>query len=120
MAGERGGGGARRAAERERLPYGRRQCFGRLDRPAMQPRPARPYEYAEWRYVKPGIDYHVEVERRFYSVPHTLAGQRLEARITATGADRAGRRLVVVLHGPGCAEPIERRRSFTVPRRSSP
>ena len=88
----------------QRLPYSRRELFERLDRPAMQPLPARPYEYAEWRYVKPGIDYHVEVERRFYSVPHTLAGQRLEARITATGVElfHRGRRVAVhPRHGSG-------------------
>lgn len=73
----------------QRLPYSRRALFERLDRPAMQALPAQPYEYAEWKYVKPGIDYHVEIARRFYSVPHALVGRRLQARITATTVEAA-------------------------------
>ena len=30
------------------------------------------------------IDYHIEVDKHFYSVPHGLRGQKLDARITAT------------------------------------
>ena len=36
---------------------------------------------AYFKTVKILIDYHVEVERHRYSVPQTLAGQKLEARI---------------------------------------
>ncbi len=39
---------------------------------------ATDFEYAEWRHAKPGIDYHVEVDKRFYSVPHALIGQVLD------------------------------------------
>ena len=62
----------------------RKDLFESIDRPALNALPAEPYEYAEWRKVKPGIDYHVEVEKRLYSVPHTLIGQVLELRLTAT------------------------------------
>ena len=81
----------------QRLPYSRRELFERLDRPAMSPLPQQPYEYAEWKAVKPGIDYHVEVDKRLYSVPHNLVGQRLEARLTATGVEvfHKGQRVAV-------------------------
>ena len=46
-----------------------------LDRPALRPLPETPYEYAEWGTGKAGIDYHVQVDYSFYSVPHTLARQ---------------------------------------------
>lgn len=88
----------------QRLPYSRRALFERLDRPAMQALPAQPYEYAEWKYVKPGIDYHVEIARRFYSVPHALVGRRLQARITATTVEvfhKAERVAVHPRHGSG-------------------
>jgi transposase len=32
--------------------------------------------------VRASIDYHVEVDRHYYSVPYQLAGQKLEARFT--------------------------------------
>jgi transposase len=66
-----------------RLPGSRQTMFEELDRPALRPLPARPYEYAEWLTAKVNIDYHVEVERHWYSVPHQLVGQRLDIRITA-------------------------------------
>jgi transposase len=60
----------------------RRALFERFDRPALAPLPAAPYEYAEWRRCRVGLDYHVEVDRHFYSVPHPLLRQEVEARIT--------------------------------------
>ena len=62
----------------------RQDLYEALDRPALRSLPAEDYEYAEWRHAKPGIDYHVEVDKRFYSVPHALVGQTLDLRITAT------------------------------------
>lgn len=61
----------------------RKDLFEQFDRPALKPLPTTEYVYAEWRKTKPGIDYHVEVDRRFYSVPHALVGQVLDLRLTA-------------------------------------
>lgn len=54
-----------------------------LDRPALQPLPARPYEYAQWKCAKVHPDYHIEVERAYYSVPYRHIGARVEVRLTA-------------------------------------
>jgi len=54
--------------------------FEALDRPAMRPLPATPYVYAEWKRVRAAFDYHVDVDRHYYSVPHALVGQELWAR----------------------------------------
>lgn len=66
-----------------KLKQSRRQLFEALDRPAALPLPARPYEYAEWRKVRVNVDYHVQLERHFYSAPFQLIGQTLDARLTA-------------------------------------
>lgn len=55
-----------------------------LERPALKPLPDTEYEYAEWKLVRVGIDYHVEVEDFYYSVHHALIRQQVDARITAT------------------------------------
>jgi transposase len=68
----------------KQLPGSRRSLFEALDRPALKPLPARPYEYATWRLAKVNVDYHVEAERHWYSVPHQLVGQRVDVRLTAT------------------------------------
>jgi transposase len=61
----------------------RRQLFDELDRPALMRLPDEPYEYAEWKRCRVNLDYHVEIAKHYYSVPHSLARQEVEARITA-------------------------------------
>jgi transposase len=41
-----------------------------------------PYEYAEWKKATVHIDYHVEVDHHYYSVPYPLVGQRVDVRLT--------------------------------------
>ena len=69
----------------QKLPGSRASAFAEIDAPALQPLPAQRYEIAHFKTVTVHIDYHVEVEKHRYSVPHLLVGQVLEARIT-TGA----------------------------------
>jgi transposase len=67
----------------KKLPGSRQGVFESLDRPALCPLPAQPYEYAEWKLVRVNIDYHVEVEGHYYSVPYALVKQQLEVRLSA-------------------------------------
>jgi transposase len=62
----------------------RRQVFEELDQPALAALPVEPYAYAEWRQRRVGLDYHVDVDGHYYSVPHRLLRQQVEARITAS------------------------------------
>jgi transposase len=64
------------------LGQSRRQLFEALDRPALKPLPAQPYELATWKKARVHIDYHVEFEKHFYSVPYTLIHQEVEVRAT--------------------------------------
>ena len=61
----------------------RRALYEQLDRPALEILPAEPYEYAEWKRCRVNLDYHVEIAKHYYSVPHQLIRQEVEARITA-------------------------------------
>ena len=61
----------------------RRSWFEDLDRPALKPLPAQRYEYARWRKARVNIDYHIQVEHGFYSVPHPLGRCEVDVRITA-------------------------------------
>ncbi len=62
----------------------RASLYATLDRPALQPLPAERYVMADWKTVRANIDYHVEVDRHYYSVPHQLVGETLEACSTTT------------------------------------
>ena len=60
----------------------RQILFEQLDRPAMRPLPATRYELGTWKTPKVNIDYHVDVDRHYYSVPYQLVGHRVEARLS--------------------------------------
>ena len=62
----------------------RRDLFLRFDQPALRPLPAERFVYTEWRQARVNIDYHIEVERHCYSVPHRLIHQTLDVRLSAT------------------------------------
>ena len=68
----------------KKIQGSRASLFKALDQPALRPLPAQRYEFATWRLAKVNIDYHVEVERHYYSVPYQLAGQIVEVRLTSS------------------------------------
>jgi len=67
----------------QKMKVSRRELFETIDRPAMQPLPQQPYEYAGWEKHKVNIDYHVEISRHYYSVPYQLRGMVVDTRVTA-------------------------------------
>lgn len=67
----------------KKVPGSRQIAFESLERPALRPLPPTPYDDAEWKLVRVNIDYHVEIERHYYSVPYVLVKHQLEARLSA-------------------------------------
>ena len=65
------------------LGASRRDLFEQLDQPALKSLPVEPYTYAEWKQCSVALDYHIDVERHYYSVPHQLLRQKIWVRITA-------------------------------------
>ena len=66
----------------KKLPGSRSDLFQSFDKPALKALPMTPYVYAEWKVVRVHIDYHVDIEGHYYSVPYRLVKQQLDARIT--------------------------------------
>jgi transposase len=64
------------------LGVSRRTLFEQIDRPALRPLPQTRYELATWQPCRVNIDYHVQVDHNFYSVPYQLVHARVEARFT--------------------------------------
>lgn len=83
----------------------RQELFEALDRPALQSLPAEPFEYSEWSKAKVGIDYHVVVQKHFYSAPYTLVREVLMVRRTVNTVELFHNGLRVASHrrtdGPG-------------------
>ena len=65
----------------KKMPGSRRSLFEELERPVMRRLPEARYEFAKWKLgVKVNIDYHVEYDGHYYSVPHQLVGKRVDLR----------------------------------------
>ena len=79
----------------QKLPDNRTVWFQNLDKPALNPLPVSRYEYAEWKKARVHIDYHVQVEHHFYSVPYKLIKQEVDVRITQSTVEilHKGRRV---------------------------
>ena len=65
-----------------RLGVTRRTLLEELDRPYLKELPRESYAFAEWRRRRGGVDYHVQVEGHFYSVPYRHARREVEVRLT--------------------------------------
>jgi transposase len=66
-----------------KLKKSRGELFNLFDRPQARSLPERSYEYAEWKVATVNIDYHIEVERHYYSVSYKLLREKLHVRLTA-------------------------------------
>ena len=67
----------------KKLPGSRRERFEQLDHPALKPLPAQRYVFAIWKKARVNIDYHIELDRHYYSVPYQLVKTQVEARLSA-------------------------------------
>ena len=86
-----------------RLGVTRRQLLEEVDRPALKALPGEPYEYSEWRGGRVGVDYHVDIDRHYYSVPYRFARAEVDARLTTRGVEifHKGERIAVHLRASG-------------------
>lgn len=66
----------------KKLDGSRREWFEAIDRPALMALPEQPFEHARFKPCRVNIDYHVDVDGHYYSVPHSLVRRTVEARIT--------------------------------------
>lgn len=81
----------------QKLRGSRAQLFQELDQPLLRSLPPRRYELGQWRQAKANIDYHVQVDWHFYSVPYALTQQQVEVRLSAHTVElfHKGRRVAV-------------------------
>lgn len=98
-----------------KLDGDRRKAFEDLDRPSLKALPLTRWEASERKRARVNIDYHVELEGRFYSVPYQLAGESVEVRFTSGIVEilHKGRRVIshARLFGPkGSAVTLEAHR----------
>lgn len=66
-----------------KLPGSRRSLFETIDKPVLAGLPSVGYEYAHWKTAKVNIDYHVEYDHHYYSVPYVLVRKAVDVRATS-------------------------------------
>ncbi len=81
----------------QKLEGSRQRLWGQ-ERPSLAPLPSTPFEDEAWRVATVYRDYHIEVDRHYYSVPYALAGQSVEVRITTTTIECFHDRIRVASH----------------------
>lgn len=64
----------------QKIPGSRLSQFLEIEKPALKPLPSTRYSYAEWKKVKAGFNYHIEIEKHHYSVPFSLVKKDLYVR----------------------------------------
>lgn len=73
----------------------RHELFEAIDLPNALPLPQQRYEYAEWYKARVQLNYHVEIEQHYYSMPYQLLRERLDVRVTTATVEafRNGERI---------------------------
>lgn len=87
----------------KKLPGCRREAFEKLDAPYLRSLPATRFVIADWKRARVNIDYHVEFEGHYYSVPHALVRQEVELRVTRSTVEILARNRRVASQGRASA-----------------
>jgi len=67
----------------QRLPGSRHSVFESIEKQAPRPLPLDLYEYHHIKDARVHIDYHIEYDKHYYSVPHSLVKTVVEVRASA-------------------------------------
>lgn len=79
----------------------RESIFQEEDRPELTPLPSYEYELGAWKTATVQMNYHVEVEKQFYSVPYTYVSQKVDVRVSASCVEMFTNNIRICSH-PRC------------------
>jgi len=66
----------------QKKPGSRLSIFEEYEKPVLQPLPDKPFELAEWKVCVVAYNYHVSVDKMFYSVSYEHIKQKVDVRLT--------------------------------------
>ncbi len=94
-----------------KLPGSRQSLFTEREAPLLRPLPAEPYAHRTRKLARVHIDYHVELEGHYYSVPYHLVREKVELRFDASTVEVYHEGVRVAVHvrrrGKGRASTLE-------------
>jgi len=98
----------------QKMEGSRRSFYEELEKPALKKLPVKGYTFARWKQARVNIDYHIEVEKNYYSVPYRLVKEQVDARFTDAIVEilHQGKRIASHprLHGKGQFNTIDEHR----------
>jgi len=73
-----------RLNQRTMKDYGvsRRALFETVDQPHLRELPSQAFVYATWKRAKVNLDYHLEIERHYYSVPYGFVRKEVMVKVS--------------------------------------
>lgn len=80
------------------LGKSRKELFYELDKPALKALPTERYEFKNVRWRRVNVDYHIEIEGAYYSVPYQLAGREVLARYNRRMVDISFNNKSIAVH----------------------
>ena len=69
--------------EFQKRPGSRKKVFEEEEKSHLQPLPPNRYKLAEWKTAKVQLNYHIQVERMYYSVPYEYVREQVDVRLSA-------------------------------------
>lgn len=56
--------------------------FERTDQPALKPLPPYPFVFSTWKTARVNMDYHIEVDKHYYSVPYWFVRREVSVKVS--------------------------------------
>ena len=82
-----------------KLGRSRHQLFLEVDQPNLLPLPEKAFEFSQWKIgLRVNLDYHIEFEKNYYSVPFQLVHQEVDLRATTSTVEVFHRHKRVASH----------------------
>ena len=60
----------------------RKEMFERTDQTALKPLPAYEFVFATWKTARVNLDYHLEIDKHYYSVPYWFVRREVNVKIS--------------------------------------
>jgi len=88
----------------KKLGKSRKELFLELDKPALAALPINRYEFKHVRWRRVNLDYHIEIEGSYYSVPYQLTGKEVLAKYNQRVVEISYNNKIIALHPRLCGD----------------
>ena len=82
----------------QKMEGSRLSLYEEIEKLVLLPLPEQRYEFSKWGKAKVNIDYHIQTDNHFYSVPYRLVHEQVDVRLTHQTVEIFIRRQRVAVH----------------------